>query len=557
MSGSAVSVLADEFWAFHCDTAQLWNIDRGEVDHVDRWEDLSTAGVHARIERLDEFAERADALVGSLDGDERTLCAATAFGASSTASLLPYMRDMALVAGPMNIVGVLTALVPSYGLTTEQHGRGYVEKLRSTRSFIDGWIDGLREGAAEGRVASGRGVQRTIDELDGLLMVPPEDDALANQAPPSELSERAARGWRTDVVDAVQGHVRPALSELRSFLQDELLASARSDEQAGLCYAPNGGADYQNLLHAATSVRMAPDEVHRVGLEQLERLDDEYSALGFAVFGIHDPDEVRARLRDDRTLRYQSGDEIVADAVAMLARATDEAPHWFERMPAAECAVVPFHGAGFAFYTAPSPDGARGGSCYVNVADPGLWSRFSLEPTVFHESIPGHHLQLAIAQLTITHPVLGELEVSSFGEGWGLYAERLADEMGLYSGDLARLGMLALDSLRAARLVVDTGLHAMGWTRDEAIQFLARATPLPRTTVEWEIDRYLADPGQATSYMIGRLEIERLRQRAQAMLGSRFSLPGFHDCVLGNGMTPLPALGWTVDAWIDSLVDER
>lgn len=550
---SAVSLLADEFWAFHCDTAQLWNIDRGEVDYVDRWEDLSADGVRARIDRLGDFAQRADALAGSVDGDERTLAAAVSFGASSTASLLPYMRDLALVAGPMNIVAVMTTLVPSYGLTTEQHGRGYVDKLRSTGSFIDGWIDGVRDGLTVGRVASARGVQRTIDELDRLLAVRVEDDALIGQVPPSELSELAAEVWRGDVVEAVRGQVRPALTELRAFLQDELLPGARSDDRSGICHVPNGDADYQLLLHAATSIRISAEEVHRIGRERLELLDDEYAALGTAVFGIDDPAGVRARLRDDPALPYQSGEEIMTDAVATLDRAAAEAPHWFERTPAASCAMVPIHGGGFAFYTAPSPDGVRGGTCYVNVADPSMWSRFSLEATVFHESIPGHHLQLALAQLIDTHPVLGELEVASFGEGWGLYAERLADEMGLYSDGLARLGMLALDSLRAARLVVDTGMHAMGWTRDEAIAFLADATPLAHSNVSREIDRYLADPGQATSYMIGRLEIDRLREHAHARLGNRFNLAGFHDCVLGGGMTPLPALGWTIEAWIKSV----
>jgi uncharacterized protein (DUF885 family) len=186
----------------------------------------------------------------------------------------------------------------------------------------------------------------------------------------------------------------------------------------------------------------------------------------------------------------------------------------------------------------------------VNVDDPTIWSRFNLQPTIFHESIPGHHLQLALAQQIDVHPVLGELEVASFGEGWGLYAERLADEMGLYSDRLGRLGMLALDSLRAARLVVDTGLHAMGWTRDQAIDVLARVTPMARSTVSREVDRYLGDPGQATSYMIGRCEIERLRRRAEEHLGRRFDLAAFHDCILGSGMMPLPALGWTVDDWI-------
>jgi uncharacterized protein (DUF885 family) len=155
-----------------------------------------------------------------------------------------------------------------------------------------------------------------------------------------------------------------------------------------------------------------------------------------------------------------------------------------------------------------------------------------------------------LAQQLDLHPLLGELEVTSYSEGWGLYAERLADEMALYSSPLQRLGMLTLDSLRAVRLVVDTGLHALGWTRDQAIDFMMANTAQDRRNAESEIDRYIATPGQATSYMIGRLEIEGLRARAQSSIGQRFSISDFHGVVLGNGMTPLDELGRAVDRWI-------
>jgi uncharacterized protein (DUF885 family) len=203
-----------------------------------------------------------------------------------------------------------------------------------------------------------------------------------------------------------------------------------------------------------------------------------------------------------------------------------------------------------AFYTAPSADGTRAGTFYFKSSNPSAWARFQLEVTTFHEAVPGHHLQLALAQERNLHPVLGELEVASYGEGWGLYAERLADEMGLYSSPLQRLGMLTLDSLRATRLVVDTGLHAMGWSRDRAINFMLENTAQGIDNTEAEIDRYIATPGQATSYMIGRLEIERSRDRAQRRLGERFSIREFHDIVLGNGMTPLDELGRNIDRWL-------
>ena len=197
------------------------------------------------------------------------------------------------------------------------------------------------------------------------------------------------------------------------------------------------------------------------------------------------------------------------------------------------------------------PTATAPGTYYVNAANPAIWARYQLEVTTFHEAVPGHHLQLALAQEADLHPVVGELEVTSFGEGWGLYAERLADEMGLYSSPLQRLGMLTLDSLRAARLVVDTGIHALGWSRDAAIDFLLAQTALDRVNAASEIDRYIAAPGQATSYMIGRLEIQRLRAHAQQRLGSRFSVTAFHDIVLRSGMTPLHQLARSIDVWLD------
>ncbi|MCU1359122.1 MAG: hypothetical protein JWN99_411, partial [Ilumatobacteraceae bacterium] len=188
-------------------------------------------------------------------------------------------------------------------------------------------------------------------------------------------------------------------------------------------------------------------------MEQLARLDDEYRTLGADTVGEDDPALIRERLRNDPSLRYTTAHEIITDARAALDRAEAEAPRWFATMPRSECAAVETGAGGMAFYTGPSPDGTRGGTCFFNTSVPAAWTRFQLEVTTFHESVPGHHLQLALANELDLHPLLGELEVVSYGEGWGLYAERLADEMSLYSSPLQRLGMLTLDSLRAARLV--------------------------------------------------------------------------------------------------------
>ncbi len=530
----------------------MWNIDRGDVDQIALWEDFSPSGVGDRIERLSAFEQRATSIGSNIGAGDRSLVAAVGFSARATATLLPFERDLSLVAGPFNFVAFLATLVPGYGLTTREHGAGYVTKLQSLPSFLDGWTAGLREAMATGRVATRRGVSHTVEGLDRLLGLDVGDDPLLTQHPPTELSPGDVDDWRSSVSRAIRDDVRPALARLREMMVDELLPAGRSDEQAGLCHMVDGDGCYQSLLAAATSTELTPDEVHDLGLERLALLDDEYAILGRSVFGIDAPDGVRERLRDDGSLRYDSTQEIIADAMSALRRAEAAAPDWFNRLPVASCRAVPIEAGAMAFYTAPSPDGARQGTFFFKSGDPRSWMRYLLEATTFHESVPGHHLQLALAQELDLHPVLGELEVPSYGEGWGLYAERLADEMNLYTSDLHRLGMLTLDSLRAVRLVVDTGLHAHGWSRQTAIDCVLDNTALERSNAEAEIDRYIATPGQATSYMIGRLEIERLRTIAQREQGHNFNLAAFHDVVLNAGMTPLNDLARRVYEWIET-----
>jgi uncharacterized protein (DUF885 family) len=226
-----------------------------------------------------------------------------------------------------------------------------------------------------------------------------------------------------------------------------------------------------------------------------------------------------------------------------MARAWAAMPAWFEVLPQAPCAVEGTTSGAKAFYFPPASDGSRGGTFFINISNPAAWGTFELEAMAFHEGIPGHHLQLAIAaELTAIPEFRKHLHNSAFAEGWGLYSERLSDEMGLYTGPIERLGMLSADSMRAGRLVVDTGLHALGWSREQAVQFMLDNSPLSAGVVRPEIDRYAVSPGQATSYMIGRLEIQRLRREAEQRQGDRFAVPAFHTAVLDSGSLPLDVL---------------
>jgi uncharacterized protein (DUF885 family) len=263
-------------------------------------------------------------------------------------------------------------------------------------------------------------------------------------------------------------------------------------------------------------------------------------------------------LRNDPALKFSTRDEIVREAERCLARAAAAMPAWFGVLPRAACEVVPIaeheeRHSTIAYYWQPAADGSRPGQFFINTYDPGTRPRFEAEALAYHEAIPGHHLQIAIAQeLTGLPEFRRHLGVTAFDEGWGLYCERLADEMGLYSSDLDRLGVLSFDSWRACRLVLDTGLHALGWSRRQAIDYMTENSPVAPNNIVNEVDRYIVWPGQALAYKTGQLEILRLREMAREALGARFDMRAFHDAVLGQGAVPLPVLGRLVARYVDS-----
>jgi len=218
-------------------------------------------------------------------------------------------------------------------------------------------------------------------------------------------------------------------------------------------------------------------------------------------------------------------------------------------LPQAPCSVQGTTAGGKAYYFPPAADGSRGGTFFINIDDPASWGTFELESMAFHEGIPGHHLQLTIAaELEGVPEFRKHIVNSAYAEGWGLYTERLADEMGLYSGAIDRMGMFSADSMRACRLVVDTGLHALGWSRQQAVDYMLANSPLTEGVCRPEVDRYLVYPGQATSYMVGRLEIQRMRAEAQQRQGESFDVRRFHSAVLDNGSLPLGVLDEVVRA---------
>ena len=365
---------------------------------------------------------------------------------------------------------------------------------------------------------------------------------------PSTRSPPSVAGVVADVV-------RPALARLHATLADAILPAARPDDRAGLGHIPGGEAVYARLVRAHTSLDTTPAEFHAIGLAEIERIDAEMEALGGRVLGTRTRHEAIRALREDPALHFTTRDEVEAKAVEALDRATEAIPAWFGRLPRAACEVVRMGAheeehSTIAYYRHPAQDGSRPGQYAINTSHPETRPRYEAEVLAYHESIPGHHLQIAIAQELPDLPAFRRhLGPTAYIEGWGLYIERLADEMGLYTGDLDRLGVLSFDAWRASRLVVDTGLHALGWTRDQAIAFMVDHTALAPNNIANEVDRYIVGPGQALAYKTGQLELLRLRDEARERLGPAWDIRAFHDTVLGEGPLALPTLRGIVDAW--------
>jgi len=297
-----------------------------------------------------------------------------------------------------------------------------------------------------------------------------------------------------------------------------------------------------------TSLDLTPAQLHQTGLDEVARINRETTELGAKVFGIDDRKEILQKLRNDHSLYFSSRDEVAAKAESALAKANEAISKWFGRLPRTPCEVVRMEPheekhSTIAYYRPPAADGSRPGRYYINTSAPETRPRYEAEALAYHEAVPGHHLQIAIAQELDGIPEFRKNSgVTAFIEGWGLYSERLADDMGLYSSDLDRIGILSYDSWRACRLVVDTGMHAMGWTRQQAIDFMFQNSALAMNNIVNEVDRYITWPGQALAYKTGQLEIMRLRREARARLGASFDIRGFHDALLGNGAIPLKAL---------------
>ena len=544
---SDIDVLAEEYWQHYLDTNPTEAHLLGDYSKAGRFEDASRAAEDRDVAALRDFARRAEAIdESSLDEQQRITRAVLAADATSKADLLEARLAELAPADPIFGMQVsMPIVVGMLALPTPEVADALADTYRGVGAYYRAQVERLREGRARGWVPAAFAVEGTIKQIDEILASPVEEDGLLRTTPTPEGFD--ADTWRGRLQQVIVTDVRPAMAELRDALRDEVLPDARPEDKVGLCWLEGGEAAYDATLRYFTTTTKSAQEIHELGLAQVAKLADEYRALGPEVVGSDDLATIFDAMRNDPKLHFSNGQDLVDQSKVAMQRAWDAMPDWFETLPQAPCGVEGTMTGPKAFYFPPATDGSRGGTFFVNVDDPESWGIFELEAMAFHEGIPGHHLQLAIAsELQGVPEFRKHIHNSAYAEGWGLYTERLADEMGLYSGPVDRMGMYAADSMRACRLVVDTGIHALGWSRQQAIDYMVENSPLKESMCRPEIDRYIVSPGQATSYMVGRVEIQRMRAEAEDRQGEAFSIKQFHSAVLDNGSLPLGVLDQVV-----------
>ena len=485
-----------------------------------------------------------------------------------------------------------------------------VERWRKLSGYVRMSGANLRRSKSRGWISSKTAIQKALAQVDGLLDTPPMDNPLVEAAkgpldwvplaPGATVSglalkhlgdgrkqrdlrllnlhllegERIIRGTRVllpsaedpipleergefvyAVLTTVERDLYPAFAAYRETLA-QLAETARPDAKPGLAHLTRGKNTYAELVRMHTTLPLSAEEIHQFGLDEVARIRAEIADLGERVFGTRSVSEIQGRLRSDPQMFFASRDEVSGKAVEAVFKAERALPQYFGILPVAACEVLPTPtheeaNSTIAYYLQPKPDGSRPGRYYVNTYEPETRPRYDAEVLAYHEALPGHHLQIAIAQELDGLPLIRRHSgFTAYVEGWALYTERLCQEMGLYSGDTDLLGVLSFDAWRASRLVVDTGLHHLGWSRQEAIDYLFENTLLARNNCENEVDRYIAWPGQALAYKIGQREILDLRAEAEAALGQSFDIRDFHDRVLEAGSIPLSLLAERVRDWI-------
>ena len=558
MTTNLLVQLSNDFFQNSLDSSPTSAIMRGHKAYFDKLEELTDKTFNEETKVVDEFISR----LGKIEQDtlsdrEKVTYGMLEFALSSNKDSL-LDRSWEFGAGVSGFTGFLIDYNQQMFVPDIESADMLLKRLELYKRLFTQIGAVQKVGLDNNRVATERNLLRTIDQLENYLSSAIDDDPLllVNFSP--EISESQVSEWKEKAKKIIETNVRPTVLTYMEQLKLEHLPNGRSDEKSGIMWIDGGEEAYLRALRRYTGHKdITVKDVHQVGLSEIDRLKKEFFTIGEGVFpGVTSPEEVLHKMQTDPSMRYESKEQMLQLAVDTIERAYKPLGEWFTVFPKSPCKVLPVPAASEqhappAYYYPPLPDGSRDGTYFLNTYKAETKSIFEAESVAFHEAIPGHHLDRTIAVELQDVPDFQKYVASTaFVEGWGLYSEQLANEMGLYSNDVQQLGRLGNDAWRACRLVLDTGMHGMGWSREKAIEFFKANSPIEEINAEIETDRYIAWPGQACSYKMGQLKIEELRRKAEKELGDKFDIRYFHDEVLCDGGITLPILENKIDTFI-------
>ena len=542
--------LSDDFFQNSLASSPTSAIMRGYKEYFDQIEDLSGETFDKEEKLVDEFISRLEKIdLNTLSHREKITHGMLEFALSSNKDAL-LDKNWEFGAGVSGFTGYLIDYNQRLFIPDVESADLLLKRLELYDRLFTQIAQVQKEGLLNNRVATKRNLLRTIDQLENYLNTPLEKDTLLLVNFSTDVGELEISNWKEKAKKIIETNVRPAVLTYYDQLKEEHLPKGRADEKSGILWIEGGEETYLRALrrytgHKNTTVK----EVHNIGISEIERLKTEFFEIGKNVFSdANSPEEVIYKMQTEPAMRYESKEQMLKIAEDTIERSYKPLNKWFTVFPKSPCKVLPAppeseQHAPPAYYVAPLPDGSRDGTYFLNTYKPETKSIFEAESVAFHEAIPGHHLDRTIAvELQDVPDFQRYVASTAFVEGWGLYAEQLANEMGLYSNDVQQLGRLGNDAWRGCRLVLDTGMHGMGWSREKAIEFFRANSPIEEINANIETDRYIAWPGQACSYKMGQLKIEELRKKAENELGENFDIRYFHDEVLCDGGITLPIL---------------
>ncbi len=550
------AALLDEHWQWRLVSSPVFASALGDRRYNDQWPDMSLAAHERRYADTREFLRRAYAIERSALSDADQLnyelfrrqlqedVDAHPFGAH----LMPFSHQ----GGLQNLESTTNRL----RLVTVDDYADWISRMAKVDRLVDQHIELAEAGRKAGLVSPAVLMQRIEPQLARQLVDSPEESPFYRVFAdmPSSISSDEQERLRTLAATTIEKTILPAYDTLSRYFTREYLPASR--DSIGLSVLPKGEAWYELLARSYTTTRMTPDDIHRVGLDEVRRIRGEMQVIIDELGFDGDFHDFLDFLRTDPQFYFDSPEALYEAYLATSKRIDPELVKLFGVLPRMPYGVKPIPESiapdtTTAYYTRPAADGSRAGIYWVNLYRPDVRPKYEIEVLSVHEAMPGHHLQIALQQELGDMPMFRRYSgFTAFVEGWGLYSERLGYDLGLYEDPYSRFGQLTYDMWRAVRLVVDTGMHYKGWTRQQAIDFFKDNAAKSEYDITNEIDRYINWPGQALAYKVGQMKILALRERAERRLGEQFDIRAFHDHLLGAGALPLDLLEQRMDAWL-------